>query len=684
MCDKNYSEESKEKKVYKILNIINQILDEIQISILSETFGIISSEKIRFILDKNEIHVDEKNIDKIIIKKNKSITIEDFNNPDNYYDILYKDYFLPKIYNFTTKNTILFKTINEVYYYKKFIKYITNFLKKNPECLVDDIMKDKIYEIINCLDSDDKLYTYDFYFYISMMNIEKIYQKNDIQKPEFEPLNLININNVLTVIRDIQNEKTELIDLINKLVIIRNQKSNLIKYIKDMYNEVVDSSKLITILMEQFKNIKNEDFKLDIFLESEKKFIKYIEFNKSNDEVLQLMKDLDANPEIKDKFEFYYMGKINEFLSLSKEHIYLIIHSYHNEKKIKNYKFNQHVLNYIDQFNSYNEGIKNDLKEEIKEIIESNEFFSLIKDIYNSKTIKEYCKNPIQYLKQINSNEVDRYYERDEEIASKKKALLKEINRKVTKFTIDNIQNNEENKEFKNENNKEDNEIPDLNSFFTEYNNELLDINDLKDIDEKEAKCQLYIDYTYFMDKIFNKNFFKERIVYSYLPVAIKGFVSNIPKIILNISGNSISMYKLDKKSREFKIVLTALLVCIIIHEIIHMIRRENTEKILENDQYTPNEKDKIYEGGKSLIFHIFGVFAIVYINLEFAETILDINCWNNNGKLLKEKYSKLGTDEKAKKKYVELNGGIKCYNSEEQEEKYYIEENDFYYYYCC
>ena len=31
-------------------------------------------------------------------------------------------------------------------------------------------------------------------------------------------------------------------------------------------------------------------------------------------------------------------------------------------------------------------------------------------------------------------------------MASRKKALLEEINRKVTKFTIDNIQNNEEKK----------------------------------------------------------------------------------------------------------------------------------------------------------------------------------------------------------------------------------------------
>ena len=264
----------------------------------------------------------------------------------------------------------------------------------------------------------------------------------------------------------------------------------------------------------------------------------------------------------------------------------------------------------------------------------------------------------------------------------KRKKVLEEIEKKVTKFTTDNnIKNNEGNNEYKNEDNVENFEtkgLPDI------LECEFIDPKNLKEIDEKEEDCQLYMDYNYFMKNIFNENFFKERIIYSYLPVSIKAFVSNIPKIVLNISGNSILTYKIDKNSNNFKKILTALLVCIIIHEMIHMCRRENKNKILENDNYTPNEKDQIYEGGKSLIFHIFGVFIINYINLDFAETILNKESWNNNGKLLKEKYSELGKDEKAKKEYVELNGGIKCYNSEELEEKYNIEEDDFYYYYCC
>ena len=678
MCDIICLEESKEEKVYKILNVINQLLDEMQITILGENFGIISSEEIKSILEKNGISID-KDIEKKIIKKNKSITIEEFNEAKDYYNILYNDYFLPKVYSFTTKTTVLFKTINEAYYYKKFIKYMTNFLKKYPEYLNDDIIKGKIYEIISCLDSDDKLYTYDFYFYISMMHIEKDFQKIDIQKQEFEPLNLTNTKNVLQVFSDIYLEKNELIDFINRLPIIKNPNSKLINYIKDIDKDVTN-----LFIAQKIENIKKDDndFKLELISKSEKEFIIYIQDNKSNEEIIQLMKDLEVVPEMNNIFEFYYKGKINDFLSLSKEHIYLIIHSYHTEKKTKNFKFSQHVSNYIDQLNSYNEGVKHDLKKEIKEIIENAQFFTLIKDIYNSETIKEYCQNPIQYFKPIKSTDVKIYYEKDEEMKKKRKKVLEEIEKKVTKFTTDNnIKNNEGNNEYKNEDNVENFEtkgLPDI------LECEFIDPKNLKEIDEKEEDCQLYMDYNYFMKNIFNENFFKERIIYSFLPVSIKAFVSNIPKIVLNISGNSILTYKIDKNSNNFKKILTALLVCIIIHEMIHMCRRENKNKILENDNYTPNEKDQIYEGGKSLIFHIFGVFIINYINLDFAETILNKESWNNNGKLLKEKYSELGKDEKAKKEYVELNGGIKCYNSEELEEKYNIEEDDFYYYYCC
>jgi len=61
-------------------------------------------------LKKIGIPID-KDIEKKIIKKNKSNKIEEFNESKNYYNILYNDYFIPKFYSFTTKTTI--KIINK-------------------------------------------------------------------------------------------------------------------------------------------------------------------------------------------------------------------------------------------------------------------------------------------------------------------------------------------------------------------------------------------------------------------------------------------------------------------------------------------------------------------------------------------------------------------------------------------
>ena len=63
--------------------------------------------------------------------------------------------------------------------------------------------------------------------------------------------------------------------------------------------------------------------------------IKYIQENKSDEAVIQLLKELEKIPDIKNQFEYYYMGKINEFFSLKQEHIYLIINSYQYVKKNK-------------------------------------------------------------------------------------------------------------------------------------------------------------------------------------------------------------------------------------------------------------------------------------------------------------------------------------------------------------
>lgn len=186
------------------------------------------------------------------------------------------------------------------------------------------------------------------------------------------------------------------------------------------------------------------------------------------------------------------------------------------------------------------------------------------------------------------------------------------------------------------------------------------------------------MDYDHFLNKVFKESFFKERIIYSFLPYGIKGFVSDIPKIVINICGNSLIYYKLNKNSNELKIILKALYACIILHELIHIIRKENPRKIINNEN-TPERN--YYEGGRSFIYYIFKGFAIIYVDLSFAKKILNLKSWENNNDDLKNKYLKLENKKQKNEisKYMENKGGIKCYDS-------ILDENKKYYknYYCC
>ena len=81
------------------------------------------------------------------LKKNY-IIIDEFKKSDIFYDILY-EMFLSTIYQFSKNsekenvNMVFFKTFNQLYFYKKFIKYMSQFIDKYQETLNDDIIKEK-------------------------------------------------------------------------------------------------------------------------------------------------------------------------------------------------------------------------------------------------------------------------------------------------------------------------------------------------------------------------------------------------------------------------------------------------------------------------------------------------------------------------------------------------------------
>ena len=504
------------EKVIKILNIINILLEKTYTD--NKRICVLSKNSITEIKNKQKLY-DDKDIEKISSINKKYISIEDFDDYNIFYNKLY-EFFLNKIYNFTTKKNnnnliTLFHTFNQAYYYKQLIKYISEFLNKYPESLKDDVIKEKLFEIIHSLESDDKLYLQDFYFYLSMRHIDYYYQHLDISLPQFEKLKGADdeIFNTEKTLEQIKAEKVLTIkDFIGYLKAF-NPKNNIINELLNVKNKIEENI--------VFKNKNLDNIIWDkIITEEEKNLIKFLNENQLNNDVKELNEYLKNELELNEKFEFYFKNMMGSFLSLSKEDKYIIINSY-NQK----IEFYNQCLKFISTKNSYIEGIKNanNLKNNIKEIIEDKDFYYLIKDLLGSGKIVDYCKNPIQYVK--DKNEIKTYYEKEEELSGLKGNKAEKNKKRDIKISTfnDKIEYDIENKG-----------VPDLMDVPSSSN------EDDEIFNEKEYKCRFEKNYDYFIKNVFNEKFLKERIIYSFLPYGIKGFVSFIPKIVLNICGNNI------------------------------------------------------------------------------------------------------------------------------------------------
>ena len=194
-------------KMKKLLQTIEKLIES---TFIKNNRAYLTSEKIEEIIQEQNLF---QNIDleKISSFNKTYIKIDEFNNTKKYYEIIYI-FFLNKIYKLKNKNAdliVLFNTFNQVYYYKKYIKYVTQLTTKYPKLLEDDLLKEKFYEIVHSLESSDKLYIQDFYFYISMYNIHHYYKKYDISIPEFEMFdgNNIDNSNIGSNLDEIKSEK---------------------------------------------------------------------------------------------------------------------------------------------------------------------------------------------------------------------------------------------------------------------------------------------------------------------------------------------------------------------------------------------------------------------------------------------------------------------------------------------
>ena len=614
-----------------ILKIINLLTEEAEFNVFLFKFGIVNHGKLENIIQKenlfNNINIDD------IMSKNYKIYLDDFNDTKKYYDILF-EIFLKKINDFRDQDVILFKRFNQAFFYCKFIKYLIKLLDNQPKCIDDDIIKNKMYEIIKTLNSDDKLYSQDFYFMISLLHLDELYKKEEENlMPNFASFKNNLYDNRL-IIDQILIEKR--IILQNMSIIIQQKENKILyDYFFKMLNENLNI-KFIDELTNQFNNIDNQDFSPNFLTKSEIELNKFLIDNKLVDELNEILKKCDKN--LINKYNFYYSDHINQFVNLNKEHIYVIINSLTN---LKPQNFCEFIMKYIANLNSYIEGLKSgvELQNKIKHILEDKSFYNLIRDIYNSKKMKDYFLNPIQYIPHDNKG-IIKYYEKKEEyeLIAKKKNLKNISDKIVSNFSINKDNNNNiDTKKKESFNIDEDNDNDNLNSYV----------------------CQLYKDYDYFMNNIFDENFFKKRIIYSFLPVGIKAYVEELPKIIFNVSGNSILTYSIDKNSNNYNKIIEASCVIIIVHEIIHFMRRQN----INYKHNTPKGKDlENYEGGRSLIYHIFNEFKLDCIDLSLANAILNINSWNNEE--LKEALNNLGYNSKEREKHLQQYGGIKFYDS--------------------
>ena len=133
------------------------------------------------------------------------------------------------------------------------------------------------------------------------------------------------------------------------------------------------------------------------------------------------------------------------------------------------------------------------------------------------------------------------------------------------------------------------------------------------------------------------KEWIKDLIIFKDLPKGKRAFVNEIPKIFLNtlfiqVINEPIKDKKNPNHYEDFKKIMSAYLIIILIHEIIHLLKFIKDK--LGNKHYNSiidfPSTPKGQEGGKVFINYLFQVPMISEININQAEKILDINNWKN------------------------------------------------------
>ena len=423
-----------------------------------------------------------------------------------------------------------------------FLEYLINILEKDKESYQKDCIK---YNILILL------------LYLSKNDCKRLVCSNGYFN--------ICINELKTIYKNIEPPTTCAID----------------EEIKKKYKKqkVKNFYRVITTVGPYFKTQENyeELEKLNCFFKKyQKKEINsdnIEEYIKENEKYLDIYIELYykiLNIQVK-KEEYERLKKILFFLNdLDQISCYLKICQ--DEKFILIEKFNESY-----EPISISQKKEEDLTEDLRIIISSDDFYGKLKEILESKSVQNY--------------------------------MIKK--RKFNDLTDKNM------KEF-------------YNFFFVD---ELSDLQLQNDKNEDINIDDLKKEYDIFMEIYNQKDWFKSIITYKYLPNGIRGFVNQTMVIAINPLFIKRSNLFAEKKNKDIKTkILSSYLIILLIHEIIHLLKFLKKEKFEKIEDLPSTPKGK--EGGEMLINYLFGNPIITKIKEYQADKILDINNWNDLSKL--------------------------------------------------
>ena len=294
------------------------------------------------------------------------------------------------------------------------------------------------------------------------------------------------------------------------------------------------------------------------------------------------------------------------------------------------------IINFDDYLNNYNDYIQIQLDSIGKSIgIKNDPHFENF-DIKNSNGLKN--ANLKKYLFELEDlKEIIAFITKFPDLAIPIEALLylKENNFKLVNnlndiiseilfseefyYKLKEILNSDVIKEYFNHNRK----------FKDVYGTELCSPNE-SNIDLKKAYEEFMQNYSK------EPTFLIKLIIFKDLPKGKRSFVNQIPKIFLSTLfiqvNNEPCKNNINEYLNNLKIIISAYLIIILIHEIINLlkfIKDKQDKKVYESISdlpLTPKGRD----GGKVFINYLFQKHLINEITINQANKILDINNWKN------------------------------------------------------